>query len=178
MELQEKKKGCVYFFRHVGLKPIKIGFSSNVSPLKRFNQFKTYAPFGAEIIGFIQTDEAKEIEKLLHIKFSNKRLDGEWFDISEKECLSEIDFYTSKEDIKERNNFQIAWAKKLIIEKESYIAKSDNNLLSTLSYKEKFEYFKKQYNKNNTINKKEYSKILNVSRRSIYNWLKKIENDR
>ena len=108
-----EKKGCVYFFRHVGLEPIKIGYSSNSSPINRFNQFKTYAPFGAEIIGFIQTSEPKDIETKLHQKYAHKRLDGEWFLINEDECKNEIDFYTSKEDIRKRNEFQIAWAKSL-----------------------------------------------------------------
>ena len=40
-----ENKGCVYFFRHIGLSPIKIGYSTHESPLDRFNQFKTYAEF-------------------------------------------------------------------------------------------------------------------------------------
>ena len=53
MENTENKKGCVYFFRHIGLTPVKIGFSTHESPIGRFEQFKTYAPYGSEIIGFI-----------------------------------------------------------------------------------------------------------------------------
>ena len=166
--MEEEQKGCVYFFRHVGLDPIKIGYSSNSSPIKRFNQFKTYAPFGAEIIGFIQTDEAKEIETKLHQKYANKRLDGEWFLISEKQCNLEIDFYTSKEDIKLRNDFQIFWAKSLADEQEKN--KIDFDIETNSFYN-----FKKIYLKNKNLNRTYYASVFKVSRRTIVRWIEKIE---
>ena len=170
--MNEKEKGCVYFFRHVGLKPIKIGYSYNPSPIKRFNQFKTYAPFGAEIIGFIQTDEAKKIETLLHQKYANKRLDGEWFLIEEADCLHDIDFFTAKEDIKERNDFQIEWAKKLYKNEE---IKLEVDFLNK-SNVEKFNKFKKMYNENPRINKQKTALHFNVARKTIYIWIFKIKN--
>ena len=69
----ETKKGCVYFFKHIGLTPIKIGYSENESPFNRFTQFKTYAPYGSEILGFIIISDAKELETLLHKKYASKR---------------------------------------------------------------------------------------------------------
>ena len=113
MEKGEVCKGCVYFFRHIGLSPVKIGYSAHESPMSRFEQFKTYAPYGSEIIGFIQTDKAHELEKILHVKFASKRLSGEWFELTSKECEQTIKLYSSFEDIKEKNDFQIAWAKHL-----------------------------------------------------------------
>ena len=109
----EIKRGCVYFFRHIGLTPVKIGYSENESPINRFNQFKTYAPYGSEILGFVIISNAKEIETLLHNKFASKRLSGEWFELSEDEVIKEIDFYTNVSDVKNRNDFQIAWAKEI-----------------------------------------------------------------
>ena len=109
----KKEKGCVYFFKHVGLSPIKIGFSTNESPLERFEQFKTYAPYGAELIGFIRTHNAKELETELHLKFANVRLKGEWFDLSIEDVNKWVEFYSSLEDIEEENNFKVAWAKYL-----------------------------------------------------------------
>jgi len=35
---EKSEKGCVYFFRHIGLTPVKIGFSTNESPFDRFEQ--------------------------------------------------------------------------------------------------------------------------------------------
>lgn len=169
--MNETKKGCVYFFRHVGLEPIKIGYSQNESPINRFNQFKTYAPFGAEIVGFIQTDEARDIESKLHLKYISKRLDGEWFLISEEEVKNEINFYTSKEDVKQRNDFQIAWSKHLSIkESERQKLLTEFNLDS----KEKFQDFEKLYLKNNGINRTHAAKRYGVSRRTIITWIKQI----
>lgn len=112
--IEEKiPKGCVYFFRHVGLTPVKLGYSENQSPLTRFQQFKTYAPYGAELLGFIVTDSAKELETKLHLKFSDKRLMGEWFEITEDDVNAEILYRTSLENAEHRNKFQIAYAKKV-----------------------------------------------------------------
>lgn len=112
--IEEKTpKGCVYFFRHVGLTPVKLGYSENQSPLSRFQQFKTYAPYGGELLGFIVTDAAKEMETKLHIKFNDKRLMGEWFEITEEDVNAEILYRTSLENAEHRNRFQIAYAKKV-----------------------------------------------------------------
>ena len=161
--MKKQKKGCVYFFKHTGLKPIKIGYTNNESPINRFSQFKTYAPFGAEIIGFIKTTEAKKIETKLHNKYSSLRMDGEWFEISEKQIKTEIDFYTSKEDIKLKNDFQIAWAKSLDDKKENILVKLDQGQIS------KYQAFKALYKKNR--NKKELSNKLNVSIQTIYKYI-------
>ena len=109
----ENNKGCVYFFRHIGLTPVKIGYSNSESPIGRFEQFKTFAPYGSEIIGFIRTYDAKQLETTLHERFSAFRLSGEWFDITQEQCESVISFYSNIEDIKEKNEFQIEWAKKV-----------------------------------------------------------------
>jgi hypothetical protein len=107
-----EEKGCVYFFKHVGLSPIKIGYSENESPFFRFNQFKTYAPFGAELIGFIKTKNAKELETTLHQKYARDRIKGEWFEITKEDAEKCIKYYSELEDIEEMNSFQIAWATK------------------------------------------------------------------
>lgn len=120
MEIQ---RGCVYFFKHVGLSPIKIGYSQNESPIKRFEQFKTYAPFGAMLIGFIRTERAKELETELHQKYARDRVKGEWFEISEEEVNKCIKFYSNLQDIEEINNFQIAFAKKINFDKRIILFK-------------------------------------------------------
>jgi hypothetical protein len=170
-EVLVKEKGCVYFFRHIGLTPVKIGFSMSESPLDRFNQFKTYAPFGSEILGFIQTDEAKKIETELHSKFSTYRLKGEWFELTEMQVKEAIRFYQSAEDIKDRNDFEIAYAEHIKNKNE----KSKNETLLFLNEsqrnKAKFlEYIKD--NKNANLNKMQLARVFNVTRPTIYNWLK------
>ena len=167
--METNEKGCVYFFRHIGLTPVKIGYSSHESPLGRFEQFKTYAPYGSEIIGFIQTADAKELETRLHQKFANKRINGEWFEITEYEAIYEIDFYSKIEDVAERNKFQQLWAQHL---KD----KSDNKIkvLDDSKDKKRDLYFKIYYgNKNLSISEK--ANLVGVSRKTIYIWNKDIE---
>ena len=76
------KKDFVYFFKHNNINAIKIGKASGESVLDRFNTFRTYAPFGAEIVGFFETDNGHRDEKEIHQIFKSHRLQGEFFDIS------------------------------------------------------------------------------------------------
>lgn len=76
------KKDFVYFFKHNNINAIKIGKTSGESVLDRFNSFRTYAPFGAEIVGFFETDNGHRDERELHQLFKSHRLQGEFFDIS------------------------------------------------------------------------------------------------
>jgi hypothetical protein len=161
--------GCVYFFKHVGLTPIKIGYSQNESPFNRFEQFKTYAPFGAELIGFIRTKTAKELETLLHQKFSRDRLKGEWFEISKDEAEKCIKFHSDLEHIEELNSFQIAWAKTFV-----------KNLPDEKNIEETAVNFYKNFsltNDKNTeivyLNQREISLIINSERSEIAKFLSK-----
>lgn len=165
-------KGCVYFFRHIGLTPIKIGYSNNESPIDRFNQFKTYAPYGSEIIGFIQTSDAKQLETKLHTKYANKRLDGEWFEISEKEAIAEIDFYSNIEDVIERNLFQQQWA--MHIKNKHEII---NTIISESKTTNKKEIYKMNYYNNKLISINEKAKLIGVTRKTISIWNREIIKD-
>ena len=93
--MKTKNKGCVYFFKHKNLSPIKIGYSSKNNPNERFDQFKTYAPFGGEIVGFIEIEFPLYYEQLIHSKFKSKRLNGEWFDITIAEVKDVISIYST-----------------------------------------------------------------------------------
>ena len=89
----QQEKGCVYFFKHIGLSPVKIGYSTRKSPTSRFNQFKTYAPYGAEMLGFFfNLMSLRRSRAFFMRKYKPFRLDGEWFDISEDKVFKEIAF--------------------------------------------------------------------------------------
>ena len=162
--MEEQQKGCVYFFRHIGLSPVKIGYSTNESPINRFNQFKTYAPYGSEILGFIQIEESKELECKLHNKYASKRINGEWFEITEEEVNREVDFYSNIEDIRDRNEFQIAWANNLL-EKKNKIKNIVKNSKTTR------ELFNEIYISDNEINRSKIAEQLGVTRMSIHRWI-------
>lgn len=168
----EIKRGCVYFFRHVGLSPVKIGYSENESPISRFNQFKTYAPYGSEILGFIIISDSRQLENDLHKKYSSKRLNGEWFDLTEEEVNKEIDFYTNVADIKDRNEFQIAWAKQIEDRKNKIVEE-----IKTTDFKKikqtNVDLFFQRYSQDKKLNITNEARYFNVSRRCIYDWIKK-----
>lgn len=102
-----KNIGCVYFFKHEKLSPIKIGYTNKDTPKKRYESFKTYCPYNALIVGFIKTKNAKELEYFLHEKFKDKRLKGEWFDISVDDVENCINLYSSDDFINSRNEFYL-----------------------------------------------------------------------
>lgn len=171
--METKKRGCVYFFRHVGLSPVKIGYSESESPMNRFLSFKTYAPYGSEILGFIIISDAKDLESALHRKYASKRLDGEWFEITEEEVKREIDFYTEVSLVKERNEFQIAWAR-FIRDNEGKIYKEVRSFKT--KPETKFEQFKKLFLSDTNINRSRIAEEMGVSRKTIQLWIKKIQN--
>lgn len=171
MKNEKIEKGCVYFFKHIGLTPVKIGYSANESPLERFYQFKTYAPYGSEIIGFIITPDAKQLESTLHEKFSQNRLCGEWFEIKKEECENVILYYSNIEDIKEKNDFQIEWAKKVNNRNRNYNKVIDIEQISVKG-KIKPEVLTSSINsfifKNKHLSKTECAERLGISRKTLY----------
>jgi hypothetical protein len=82
----------VYFFRETGRPYVKIGMSTN-DLQQRFQHFKTYAPLGAYIVGFIKTKKASVLENELHKKYKDKRLSGEFFSLTDDEVYNEINNY-------------------------------------------------------------------------------------
>ena len=78
----------VYFVKHKFMKPIKIGYSNNLK--MRLQDLKCASPYGLEIIGTIPTYNAQYLEKIIHERLKNRRLNGEWFDISHEEAIDII----------------------------------------------------------------------------------------
>lgn len=76
-------KEFIYFFKHKRVAGVKIGRTSGDSVNQRFACFKTYSPFGAEILGFFECDNCVQKEIELHRRFSALRMHGEFFNISE-----------------------------------------------------------------------------------------------
>jgi hypothetical protein len=82
----------VYFFREKTRPYVKIGMSKNCIE-SRLTQYKTYAPLGVYIVGFIETENATKLEAELHKKYSEKRVCGEFFNMTDDEVMSIINFY-------------------------------------------------------------------------------------
>jgi len=80
-----KRKECVYFIKQRGLTPVKIGYTSESTPSKRIKSLETAAPYGIDLLGFISTGNGLELERRLHKFFKKKRVNNEWFDITENQ---------------------------------------------------------------------------------------------
>jgi len=79
-------KGYVYFIQINGMQPIKIGYTTDPKGTDRFNSAKTYGPFGVTYVAHIASFNAAKLEKELHKRFADKRLNGEWFDIGQAQA--------------------------------------------------------------------------------------------
>ena len=86
--------GYVYFIKHKGMSPIKIGMTNNSNLSKRLDQHSTSSPYGIKLIGKIKTPNAKKLETKIHLQLSHCRLNGEWFDITQSKARSIIDRFT------------------------------------------------------------------------------------
>lgn len=126
--MKKKLNGCVYFFRHLTTEPIKIGYSVKPTPKSRFSQFKTYAPFGAELLGFIRSEDPLSLERELHKKYSDKRLNGEWFNISVSDVKKDIETYTKYQEKIRESNYKIKYMDYL----EDMLTESDLKINSDL----------------------------------------------
>ncbi len=78
-------KGCIYLFRHLTTPYVKIGMTSTEDVSNRFSSFNTYSPFGGEILAVFKVSDPHKIEKRLHSYFDDKRMNGEFFNLSSED---------------------------------------------------------------------------------------------
>lgn len=75
--------GYVYVIEAIGTERYKIGCSSD--PIFRQRALSSLSPFPLQLKHRVYSLNARDLEKMLHIKFQQKRLHGEWFALSEEE---------------------------------------------------------------------------------------------
>tara|TARA_Y100001937_G_scaffold87059_1_gene117754 strand:- start:17454 stop:18026 length:573 start_codon:yes stop_codon:yes gene_type:complete len=85
--------GCIYFVKHKGLDPIKIGMSNYNNPFHRIGDMETASPFGIELLGFIKTNDPHRLEKKYHDKFRSLHIKGEWFSVPVEKIHSILDYH-------------------------------------------------------------------------------------
>lgn len=98
------QKGSVYFIKHKGLLPVKIGYSSNENPQERFNSFNIASPYGIQVLGVIITNKPQKLEAQLHKKYADKRLNGEWFNITLQDVDMEVELNNDQDEFDRRNS--------------------------------------------------------------------------
>lgn len=99
--------GYVYFLKHKGLSPIKIGMTGGDNLNKRIYSYSTASPYGIEIIGFIETKTPKKLESKIHKLLKDDRLNGEWFDIDIIQAEHLIKMHSPKIDLKKRLSLEL-----------------------------------------------------------------------
>lgn len=82
LEKAEKAAGYVYLMRSTGGE-YKIGCS--VSPERRLSSLKTGIPFDIELVYMFKVMNMRATEKLLHFRYAEKRIRGEWFALSDND---------------------------------------------------------------------------------------------
>ncbi len=143
----------VYFVKHRNQSPIKIGYTDDLS--RRIYSFNNASPWGIDIIGTIETDNAPKLEKILHEKLKSFRLNGEWFEITEEYALSLISIYANKDYIDSKNSFETKYANRNNVHKEEYIEYN-------FSFERSEVYCKEVY-----VNQTELSEITGISKEDI-----------
>lgn len=78
---KEKKPGFVYLLHHDGL--YKIGMATKLS--RRLMQISPRMPHEVTLIHSIKTDDMVGLEALLHECYADKRMNGEWFALSDED---------------------------------------------------------------------------------------------
>ncbi|WP_197246395.1 GIY-YIG nuclease family protein [Cytobacillus firmus] len=93
--LKQYNGGCVYLIREMEQGRIKIGKSKSIE--NRLKHFGIALPFRIEEVYFIATRNYDELEQVLHKKYAHKRVNGEWFDLNDKD-IQEIKRIKSDSD--------------------------------------------------------------------------------
>ncbi len=69
----------IYFIEAKEVRRCKIGYSSNIE--RRISSMKIESPVELELIGTIQTETPKKLERIIHSHLQEFHFAGEWFEI-------------------------------------------------------------------------------------------------
>lgn len=99
---QFKNPGYVYLLKtNIDCDYYKIGLTKN--PNKRYKQISPKMPFELEKVHLIKTNCRYKLEELLHEKYKNKRIKGEWFKLNNKD----VEFIKKLKNVKEKDICQL-----------------------------------------------------------------------
>jgi hypothetical protein len=78
--------GYVYLVRHGSRREYKIGRTNN--PVRREGELRTELPEALSPVHHITTDDPAGVERYWHIRFADKRKNGEWFELNADDVRS------------------------------------------------------------------------------------------
>jgi len=79
------RSGCVYFIKDPVTRLIKIGKTSDLNG--RLRTLKQKCGGDLELIHSIESEDSCALEKQMHNHFDNKKVIGEWFDLSDDDLV-------------------------------------------------------------------------------------------
>lgn len=170
---QDINKESVYLLKYVGRKEVKIGMSKDLNPRKRIQQYNMYSIHGVEVLGIIQCLDSRITERKIHQEFKNKRIKGEWFELTDEDVEYIIDKYTDYEYKRAYKNFLERYSNSL----NSY----DTNKNEQVIYKTSEKFLDwcvdnidadKKYNKTSLLNKYKSDYYCDIKLIRLFNWLK------
>lgn len=88
----DNDSGYIYIIKEQENGRVKIGKAKHY--INRLNIFNVKLPFPYEVIKIFEVSNRHKVEKLLHDNFSNKRLNGEWFELNDEDIEA---IYNDKE---------------------------------------------------------------------------------
>jgi len=81
-------RGYVYLLKDLDVTGYcKIGRTND--PIRRIGHFDTMLPFRTDVLAVIETSDCVGLETVLHHQYADKRVRGEWFDLTEDD-IAEI----------------------------------------------------------------------------------------
>lgn len=86
----DDEPGFVYIIHAKGTNLYKIGLTTN-RPRKRMKQMQTSSPHKLAIYAAAHFTHCNHTEEDMHNRFSDKRVNGEWFEFSEEEANAAAD---------------------------------------------------------------------------------------
>ena len=87
---EELSVDYLYILKNNGL--YKIGYSSNWD--KRYKAYKTHLGV-VDLVYLARTKDSFDLEEKLHLMFKEKRVTGEWFELSNEDLLTAISYCSS-----------------------------------------------------------------------------------
>jgi len=88
----------IYIVKVSGTNFVKIGFSKNVE--QRIKSLKAHIPFELDVVRIINGTIHQE--RILHDKFYDLRINGEWFNFHKSMMTIDVDTLKKKERIREK----------------------------------------------------------------------------
>jgi hypothetical protein len=79
-DAEETPVGYVYLVRHGSRREYKIGRTNN--PIRREGELRTELPEVLSPVHQIKTDDPAGVERYWHVRFAEKRKNGEWFELN------------------------------------------------------------------------------------------------